>query len=63
MKPKYVFADEPTGNLDSQNGEVIINLFEKFNKDFGTTIIYVTHDQEFADRARRQIHISDGVLV
>jgi putative ABC transport system ATP-binding protein/lipoprotein-releasing system ATP-binding protein len=63
MKPKYVFADEPTGNLDSQNGEVIINLFEKFNKDFGTTIIYVTHDQEFADRARRQIHISDGALL
>lgn len=63
MKPHYLFADEPTGNLDSQNGEIIINLFEKFNKDFGTTIVYVTHDQEFANRAQRQIHISDGVLV
>ena len=62
MKPKYIFADEPTGNLDTSNGEIIINLFEKFNKEFGTTIIYVTHDNEFAKRAKRQIHIIDGVL-
>lgn len=62
MKPHYVFADEPTGNLDSINGDVIINLFEKFNSDYGTTIIYVTHDQEFAKRAKRKIHITDGVL-
>jgi putative ABC transport system ATP-binding protein/lipoprotein-releasing system ATP-binding protein len=62
MKPQYIFADEPTGNLDTSNGEIIINLFEKFNNDFGTTITYVTHDNEFAKRAKRQIHIIDGVL-
>jgi putative ABC transport system ATP-binding protein/lipoprotein-releasing system ATP-binding protein len=62
MKPHYVFADEPTGNLDSANGEIIMNLFEKFNHDFNTTITFVTHDQDFANRAKRQIHITDGSI-
>lgn len=62
MKPNYIFADEPTGNLDSVNGTMIIDLFEKFNKEFGTTIIYVTHDREFADRAKRKIQIADGII-
>lgn len=62
MKPHYIFADEPTGNLDVINGEIVINLFEKFNKEYGTTIIFVTHDQEFAKRAKRVITIVDGEL-
>jgi lipoprotein-releasing system ATP-binding protein len=63
MEPTYVFADEPTGNLDSVNGLIVIDLFKKFNKEKGTTIIYVTHDKEFAAKAERQITLVDGVLV
>lgn len=63
MKPKYLFADEPTGNLDSINGKMILDLFEKFNKDYGTTIVYVTHDKEFGERALRKIKLADGVMV
>lgn len=62
MEPTYLFADEPTGNLDSINGNKIIDLFEKINKEKGTTIIYVTHDKEFASKAKRQISLVDGVL-
>jgi ABC-type lipoprotein export system ATPase subunit len=62
MEPTYLFADEPTGNLDSVNGLMIINLFKKINKEKGTTIIYVTHDQEFAAMANRKITLVDGVL-
>jgi putative ABC transport system ATP-binding protein/lipoprotein-releasing system ATP-binding protein len=62
MEPTYIFADEPTGNLDSINGLMIIDLFEKINREKGTTIIYVTHDKEFAAKARRQITLVDGTL-
>lgn len=63
MQPKYLFADEPTGNLDSVNGSIILDLFEKFNNDFGTTIIYVTHDEVFGNRAGRRIQLVDGQIV
>jgi ABC-type lipoprotein export system ATPase subunit len=63
MEPTYLFADEPTGNLDSQNGQMIIDLFAKINREKGTTIIYVTHDKEFATRAKRQISLADGSLL
>lgn len=62
MEPAYLFADEPTGNLDSINGNIIIDLFRKINQEKGTTIIYVTHDREFAALARRQISLTDGTL-
>lgn len=62
MQPTYLFADEPTGNLDSVNGLLVMNLFKRINKERGTTIIYVTHDQEFARMASRQINLVDGVL-
>ncbi len=62
MSPKYIFADEPTGNLDSANGEIVMKVFQDINKDMGTTIIYVTHDREFASIARRQIRLKDGCL-
>lgn len=62
MQPKYIFADEPTGNLDSANGILVLELFEKFNQKFGTTIIYVTHDKDFGDRAQRKIKLVDGVI-
>jgi ABC-type lipoprotein export system ATPase subunit len=59
-KPELILADEPTGNLDSANGEAIIELFDKIRKDFGTTIIVVTHDPKIAAHADREIILRDG---
>ena len=63
MKPAFIFADEPTGNLDSANGLLVLNLFKRINKEHGTTILYVTHDQVFAGMATRQINLVDGLVV
>lgn len=63
MKPPYLFADEPTGNLDSANGLLVMNLFKRINKERGTTIIYVTHDQTFSQMSTRQIYLADGKIV
>lgn len=60
--PKLVLADEPTGNLDSGNGEAIMNLLKKLNCN-GTTIIMVTHSAEDAERAERVVHLFDGTVV
>lgn len=62
MKPQVIFADEPTGNLDSVNAEMVFQLFFKINKDFGTTVIYVTHDEDYADLAMRKILLVDGLI-
>lgn len=62
MKPKLLFADEPTGNLDSANAETVMQIFERENKKEGTTIIYVTHDLDFAARSKSRIHLIDGEL-
>ncbi len=61
--PRVILADEPTGNLDSKNGEQIIELFESIRKEFGTTVIIVTHDKDIARRADRTINLVDGRLV
>jgi len=61
--PRIILADEPTGNLDSKNGEQIIELFESIRKEFGTTVIIVTHDKDIARRADRTINLFDGRLV
>ncbi len=63
MRPRYLFADEPTGNLDSSNGKAVMDLFRRISKEHGTTIVYVTHDLEFAALASRQIHLVDGRVV
>lgn len=63
MGPKIIFADEPTGNLDSKNGGEIIRLLDELNRDFGVTIVVVTHEKYIASRARRQLFIKDGFLV
>lgn len=60
MRPKYLFADEPTGALDTANGEIVMSLFERTNREDGTTVILVTHDPGFAARASRQIKLVDG---
>lgn len=62
-RPKIILADEPTGNLDSVNSAAIINLFEMIRKEFGTTIVIVTHDPAIAKRADREIVIKDGLLI
>jgi len=62
MNPKYLFADEPTGNLDTINGDIIMKLFKKFNDERKTTIIYVTHDTDYANSAKRKIEIVDGKI-
>lgn len=62
-KPKLLFADEPTGNLDSATGEKIINLLFDMNKRLGATLIIVTHDHELAARCQIQIQIKDGKIV
>lgn len=61
--PPLLFADEPTGNLDSRTSEEILRMFKQLNEADGITIIMVTHDAEVAKHARRIIHIHDGVIV
>jgi ABC-type lipoprotein export system ATPase subunit len=60
MEPAYLFADEPTGNLDSANGLAVLKFFQKINQERGTTLVYVTHDPAFADMASRKIVLIDG---
>lgn len=60
--PEILFADEPTGNLDSENSQQIIQLFEKINQETGMTIILVTHSPELASHADRIIHLKDGKI-
>lgn len=62
-RPRILFADEPTGNLDSATGGGIVSLMLELNRDFGTTIVLVTHDLSLASQARRIIRLADGVLV
>lgn len=61
--PQVIWADEPTGNLDSENGEIIINLLESIRKEKGTTLVVVTHDINIAKRADRIINIKDGTII
>jgi putative ABC transport system ATP-binding protein len=62
-RPKVLFADEPTGNLDAGTGATIIDLMVELNRDLGTTFILVTHDLDLASRARRTIRLLDGRIV
>lgn len=61
--PSVIFADEPTGNLDSVTGEKIEELLFKLNKERDITLIIVTHDEDLAKRCSRELHIKDGRLV
>ena len=62
-KPRIVFCDEPTGNLDSESGDGIIRLLMDLNKKNNQTLVIVTHDEHVAERSNRTIHIRDGELV
>jgi len=60
--PKLILADEPTGNLDSQNGQEVMRLLSDLHKD-GRTIVMVTHDDTYASYAEQIIHLNDGMIV
>ena len=61
--PRVIFADEPTGNLDSATGAVVEDILFGLNRDDGITLIVVTHDEELAGRCDRRLFIRDGLLV
>ena len=62
-RPKLLFADEPTGNLDAATGQRIIELLDSLNRDEGTTIVLVTHDSALAERTQRIIRLRDGAII
>ena len=62
-RPSLLFADEPTGNLDTHTGQAIIELLFQLNADAGTTLILVTHDDHLAERCHRRIRLDSGRLV
>ncbi len=61
--PALILADEPTGNLDSKTGEIVLNTFEQLNKELGRTIILITHEHDVAKHANRIISLKDGLIV
>jgi putative ABC transport system ATP-binding protein len=60
--PSIILADEPTGNLDTKSGEEIMKILLDLNKEFGTTLIFVTHDPEISAMTERVIHLRDGLI-
>ena len=63
VRPPILLADEPTGNLDSENGRLVLDLLLSLNRQEGTTLVLVTHDQELAGSADRRILLRDGRIV
>lgn len=61
--PSIILADEPTGNLDTKTGNIVLATFQKLNKEYGRTIILITHEQDVAEHADRILFIRDGLLV
>ena len=61
--PRIIFADEPTGNLDTATGAIVEDILFALNRENGITLIVVTHDEELANRCDRRLFIRDGLLV
>lgn len=61
--PVVILADEPTGNLDSRNAAEVLDLFDRLNRDRGTTLVIITHSEECASRAAREVRMRDGKIV
>jgi lipoprotein-releasing system ATP-binding protein len=61
-EPKVLLGDEPTGNLDTKSADNVYQLFDRLNREMGQTVIVVTHDEDFANRAGRRIHLVDGKI-
>jgi len=63
LEPPIVLADEPTGNLDSANGQHVLELLGERQRESQTTLVLVTHDAQIAERADRRIQLKDGLVV
>ena len=61
--PSIILADEPTGNLDTKTGEIVLHTFQRLNQEQGSVIVLITHERYVAEHARRIIHIRDGQIV
>ena len=61
--PDIILADEPTGSLDQKNGQIVFEIFARLARDFGKSVITVTHDAHLAEQTHRQIHLVDGRIV
>ena len=62
-KPSILVADEPTGNLDTENGEAISKLLFELNKSNNTTLLMITHDEDLANRCQRVVRLKDGEVI
>lgn len=62
-RPKVIFADEPTGNLDASNTEILLNIMFEYQKEYGLALVMVTHDKKVAEKCEVQLQIFDGKLV
>ena len=62
-EPKILLADEPTGNLDTKNSEVVLEMLRRLNKDLGQTIVMITHNPEATAYFDRVVHMRDGIIV
>jgi putative ABC transport system ATP-binding protein len=63
IKPKIIFADEPTGNLDSKSSGIVMNLIKQINKDYNITVVMVTHSMQQAEMADKTITLQDGRII
>ncbi len=61
--PHIIMGDEPTGNLDKKNSDIVFDIFKKLTEEFNQTLLIVTHDQSFADRTHRIIEMEDGRII
>ena len=62
-EPKIIMGDEPTGNLDSRNADIVFNIFKELSSELGTSLLVVTHDSDFAKRTDRIIEMADGRVI
>ena len=62
-EPKFLLADEPTGHLDTENSQEILNVFKRLNQEENVTVIVATHNQKLGAQTKRTIHLQDGKIV